>query len=285
MTTWADLKFERNYIDGAWVDADSGLTSEIKDPATRELLGHVPRCGTAETKRAIVAAAQAFPAWSRLTADTRAEHLLRLSSVILEEREPLAELLTREQGKPLAEARGEITMSAQYIRWFGEEARRVYGDVVPSPWPDRRILVTPHPVGVVGAITPWNFPSSMLARKIGPALAAGCTVVAKPAPQTPFSGLAWGWLAEQAGIPSGVLNIVTGDAEAIGLELTSNPTVSKITFTGSTRVGKLLLQQAASTVKRVSMELGGNAAFLVFDDANLDRAVEGAIAAKFRNSG
>lgn len=208
-----------------------------------------------------------------------------LSMALLDHQDALAELLTREQGKPLAEAKGEIATGAAYIQWFAEEARRIYGDTVPSPWADRRILVTKSPVGVVGAITPWNFPSSMLARKIGPALAAGCTVVAKPASVTPYSALAWGVLAEQVGIPAGVINILTGSAREIGGELTSNPLVRKITFTGSTDVGKLLLKQAAETVKKVSMELGGNAPFLIFDDADLDRAVAGAIAAKFRNAG
>jgi succinate-semialdehyde dehydrogenase/glutarate-semialdehyde dehydrogenase len=211
--------------------------------------------------------------------------LRRLAALLEENRDDLALILTREQGKPLAEARGEISMSAAYILWFAEEARRVYGEVVPSPWPDRRILVTKEPVGVVAAITPWNFPSSMIARKLGPALAAGCTIVIKPAPQTPLSGLAWGVLCERAGIPGGVVNILTGSATEIGPVLTQSPLIRKLTFTGSTRIGKLLLRQAAGTVKKVSMELGGNAPFIVFDDADLDKAVEGAVASKFRNTG
>ncbi|MCA1495093.1 aldehyde dehydrogenase family protein, partial [Ensifer sp. NBAIM29] len=235
--------------------------------------------------RAIEAAKVAFDSWSRTTAAHRGRLLRNMHDCILDHRDALAELLTREQGKPLAESRGEVGMSAAYILWFAEEARRVYGDIIPSPWPDRRITVTKEPVGVVGAITPWNFPSSMLARKIGPALAAGCTVVAKPASQTPYSALAYGVIAEMVGIPAGVINVVTGSARAIGGEFTGSSDVAKITFTGSTEVGKVLIRQCADTVKKVSMELGGNAPFLVFDDADLDQAVEGAIAAKFRNAG
>ena len=282
---WIDLRLQQNFVDGAWVDALSGKTSSVDDPATGELLGQVPNGGREDAARAIAAAKKGFPTWKALTAEQRAAYLRKLHGLILEHNEPLAELLTREQGKPLAEARAEIGMSAAYVLWAAEEARRVYGDVIPSPWADRRILVTREPVGVVAAITPWNFPSSMLARKIAPALAAGCTVVAKPAPDTPYSGIAWGWLAEQAGLPAGVLNVITGSAEEIGEQFTTHPDVAKITFTGSTRVGRILLQQAASTVKRTSMELGGNAPFLVFEDADLERAVEGAMAAKFRNSG
>lgn len=285
MASWSDFRRERNYIGGSWVEADSGDTLTVKDPASRETLGTVPKAGRAETRRAIEAAAAAFKEFATTTAAERARLLRNLSTAILDNQDALAELLTREQGKPLAEARGEVGMSAAYVLWFAEEARRIYGDTIPSPWANRRILVTKSPVGVVGAITPWNFPSSMLARKIGPALAAGCTVVAKPASQTPYSGLAWGVLAEQVGIPAGVVNIVTGSARDIGAELTGNPLVRKITFTGSTAVGKTLIRQAADTVKKVSMELGGNAPFIVFDDADLERAVEGAIAAKFRNTG
>lgn len=285
MASWSDFRRERNYIGGSWVEADSGDTLTVKDPASRETLGTVPKAGRAETRRAIEAAAAAFKQFATTTAAERARLLRNLSTAILDNQDALAELLTREQGKPLAEARGEVGMSAAYVLWFAEEARRIYGDTIPSPWANRRILVTKGPVGVVGAITPWNFPSSMLARKIGPALAAGCTVVAKPASQTPYSGLAWGVLAEQVGIPAGVVNIVTGSARDIGAELTGNPLVRKITFTGSTAVGKTLIRQAADTVKKVSMELGGNAPFIVFDDADLERAVEGAIAAKFRNTG
>ncbi len=279
------LKREGNLIGGQWVGAESGKTIEVVNPATGEAIGAVPNSGRAETRRAIAAAAEAFETFRKTTAQERAKWLRDLHDAILGHQDALAELLTLEQGKPLAEAKAEVGMSAAYVLWFAEEARRTYGDVVPSPWRDRKILVTKEPVGVVAAITPWNFPSSMLARKIGPALAAGCTVVAKPASQTPFSGLAWGALAEEAGIPPGVVNIVTGSAREIGLEMTENSLVRKITFTGSTEVGKLLLKQAAGTVKKVSMELGGNAPFLVFDDADLDRAVEGAMAAKYRNAG
>ncbi len=285
MASWQDFRREANLIGGDWVKADSGAVIEVTNPANGEVIGTVPASGRAETARAIGAASAAFQSFRRTTAAERAVMLRRLHDAIMDNQTALAELLTLEQGKPLAEAKGEVAGSAAYVLWFAEEARRVYGDTIPSPWADRRILVTKEPVGVVGAITPWNFPSSMLSRKIGPAIAAGCTVVAKPAELTPYSGLAWGYLAEQAGVPKGVVNIVTGDPVEIGAELTSNPLVRKITFTGSTAVGKLLIRQCADTVKKVSMELGGNAPFLVFDDADLDRAVSGAIAAKFRNSG
>ena len=280
-----ELKIEANFIAGKWVGADSGETFDVTNPATGEVIGTVPSCGADETNRAIDAAAEAFQSFKKTTPKERAEMLHRLHDLIMENQEALANLLSAEQGKPLFEARGEVGMSAAYVRWYAEEARRVYGDVVGSPWADRRILVTREPIGVVSCITPWNFPSSMLARKIGPAIAAGCTVVCKPAEATPYSGLVWGKLAEMAGIPSGVVNIVTGDPVAIGAELTSHEAVRKVTFTGSTRVGKIILQQCAESVKKCSMELGGNAPFLVFDDADVDRAVEGAIAAKFRNSG
>ena len=280
-----EFKREANLIGGAWVDADDGATIAVTDPATGDVIGTVPRCGRAETKRAIEAAANAFPDWSRRTAAERAEALRRLAALIEQNKEELAMLLTVEQGKPLAEARAEIASSAAYVLWFAEEARRIYGDTIPSPWPNRRILVIKQPVGVVAAITPWNFPSSMIARKLGPALATGCTMVIKPASQTPYSGLAWGALCEKAGIPPGVVNIVTGSAAEIGAELTENPLVRKITFTGSTATGKKLMEQASRTMKRVSMELGGNAPFLVFDDADLDAAVEGAIPSKYRNAG
>lgn len=280
-----DYKREANLIDGHWVSADSGATINVTDPATGEVIGTVPNMGRTETKRAIAAAAKALPAWKATTAKERAKLLHRLADLIEQEVEGLGTLLTVEQGKPLAEARGEVMFSAAYVRWFAEEAQRVYGDVIPSPWPGRKILVTREPVGVVAAITPWNFPSSMISRKIGPALAVGCTVVVKPAELTPYSGLAWGALAEKAGIPPGVVNIVTGTPADIGAEMTSNPQVRKISFTGSTAVGKLLLAQSAATVKRVSMELGGNAPFIVFDDADIARAVEGAMIAKYRNSG
>ncbi len=280
-----EFKREANLIGGEWVGADGGKVLEVNDPATGEVIGTVPMSGRAETRRAIEAAAAAFPGWSAKLAAERAEALRKLAALIEQNKEELAMLLTIEQGKSLTESRGEVGMSAAYVLWFAEEARRIYGDTIPSPWQGRRILTIKQPVGVVAAITPWNFPSSMIARKLGPALATGCTMVIKPASQTPFSGLAWGVLAEKAGIPPGVVNIVTGKASEIGAELTSNPTVRKITFTGSTETGKKLVEQAAKTMKRVSMELGGNAPFLVFDDADLDAAVEGAIASKYRNSG
>ncbi|MFZ1814666.1 MAG: NAD-dependent succinate-semialdehyde dehydrogenase [Rhizobiaceae bacterium] len=279
------FKREANLIGGQWVQADSGETLKVNNPATGEIIGTVPRSGKAETARAIAAAAKAFETFRKTSALDRSKMLRRLHDVILENQEALARLLSMEQGKSLFESRGEVGMSAAYVLWFAEEARRTYGDIVPSPWADRRILVTKEPVGVIAAITPWNFPSSMLARKIGPAIAAGCTCVVKPASQTPYSGLAWGVLCEMAGIPEGVVNIVTGSAAEIGGEITRNPTVRKITFTGSTPVGKQLLKAAAGTVKKVSMELGGNAPFIVFNDADLERAVQGAMAAKYRNSG
>jgi len=276
---------EANLIGGEWVKADSGQSIDVFDPATRRKIGVVPKSGRSETKRAIEAAAKAFDSWKRTSALERSKLMRTLHDVIMANQNALAELLTLEQGKPLAEAKGEVAMSAAYVLWFAEEGRRTYGDIVPSPWADRKILVTKEPVGVIAAITPWNFPSSMLARKIGPALAAGCTAVVKPATATPYSGLAWGLLCEEAGIPKGVVNIVTGASSAIGDEICANPLVRKITFTGSTEVGKVLLRKAADGVKKVSMELGGNAPFIVFDDADIDRAVEGAIAAKYRNSG
>lgn len=276
---------QANFIDGAWVNADSGQTIDVVNPASGQTIGTVPKAGTAETRRAIEAAEAAFHSWKKTSADHRAKLLRKLHDAIMDNQDALAELLVMEQGKSFAEAKGEVGMSAAYILWYAEEGRRVYGDVVPSPWADRRILVTKEPVGVIGAITPWNFPSSMLARKLGPALASGCTAVAKPASQTPYSGLAWGVLCEEVGFPKGVVNIVTGAASEIGEELCQNPLVRKITFTGSTEVGKTLIEKTAGTVKKVSMELGGNAPFLVFDDADIDRAVEGAIAAKYRNSG
>jgi succinate-semialdehyde dehydrogenase/glutarate-semialdehyde dehydrogenase len=276
---------QANYINGEWVQADSGATISVINPATGLEIGVVPRGGQAETRRAIEAAHVAFQTWRKTTVLERHALLRRLHDAILDNHDMLAELLTTEQGKSRAESKGEVASSAAYVLWFAEEARRMYGEVVPSPWGDRRIIVTREPTGVVGAITPWNFPSSMLARKIGPALAAGCTVVVKPASQTPFSGIAWAALCEEVGFPKGVVNVVTGSAAAIGDELTSNPLVAKITFTGSTDVGKQLLAKAATTVKKVSMELGGNAPFIVFDDADIDRAVEGAMMSKYRNSG
>ncbi len=276
---------QANLIDGDWVQADSGATIDVTNPATTLKIGTVPKSGKAETRRAIEAAQKAFESWRKTTAVERSKMLRKLHDLILENQDALAELLTMEQGKSLAEAKGEVGISAAYVLWFAEEGRRTYGDTVPSPWAERRILVTKEPVGVVAAITPWNFPSSMLARKIGPALAAGCTVVVKPASQTPYSGLAWGALCEEAGFPKGVINIVTGSASEIGDEICANPLVRKLTFTGSTEVGKVLMEKCAATVKKVSMELGGNAPFLVFDDADLDKAIEGAMVAKFRNSG
>jgi len=285
MATQNEFLREAAYVDGEWIKSDNGKTHDVTNPATGEVLGTVPDCGKAETARAIAAADKAFPAWRARTAKERAKILHKLADLIEANSEALGTLLTIEQGKSLAEAKGEVVFSAAYVRWFAEEAQRIYGDVIPSPWPGRRILVTKEPVGVVGAITPWNFPSSMIARKLGPALAAGCTIVIKPAAQTPYSGLAWGLLAEKAGIPAGVVNVLTGSASAIGGELTSNPLVRKITFTGSTPIGKLLVEQSAKTLKKVSMELGGNAPFIVFDDADVDRAIEGALIAKYRNSG
>ncbi len=279
------FKKEANFIAGEWVQADSGKTFEVTNPATGEVIGTVPECGKDEATRAIKAAEEAFKTFGKTTAKERSEMLHKLHDLILENQEALAHLLSEEQGKPLFEARGEVGMSAAYIRWYAAESRRVYGDVIPSPWKDRRILVTREPIGVVSCITPWNFPSSMLARKIGPAIAAGCTVVCKPAEATPYSGLAWGVLAEMAGVPTGVVNILTGDPAEIGEELTTHPAVRKVTFTGSTRVGKIILEQCSRTVKKCSMELGGNAPFIVFDDADVESAVEGAIAAKYRNSG
>jgi len=273
------------YVDGAWTPADGGKTFPVTNPATGESLGAVPDMGAAETRRAIEAAQAAFPGWRAKTGKERAAILRRWNDLILANLEDLALLLTTEQGKPLAEAKGEITIGAAYVEWFAEEAKRVYGDTIPTPWGDKRIVVVKQPVGVCGAITPWNFPHSMITRKVAPGLAAGCTIVLKPAEQTPYSALALAELAERAGFPRGVLNIVTGDAPAIGGELCANPAVRKMSFTGSTEVGRLLMRQSADTVKKLSLELGGNAPFIVFDDADLDAAVEGAMISKYRNSG
>ena len=273
------------YIDGAWVDADKGETIDVTNPADNGKLGTVPKMGASETRRAIEAANAAFPAWRTKTAKERATILRRLFDLMLANQDDLAALMTAEQGKPLTEAKGEVAYSASFIEWFAEEGKRVYGDTIPGHQADKRIVVTKEPIGVVGAITPWNFPSAMITRKAGPALAAGCTVVLKPATATPYSALALAELAERAGVPKGVFNVVTGSASAIGGELTGNPIVRKITFTGSTEIGKVLLEQCAATVKKASMELGGNAPFIVFDDADLDKAVEGAIASKYRNAG
>ena len=273
------------YIDGAWVEAQSGSAIDVDNPATGEVVGIVPKLGAAETRSAVAAAARAFPAWRSKTAKERAAVMRRWFDLMMANQEDLARLMTIEQGKPLAESRGEVAYAASFLEWFGEEAKRVYGDTIPSPMRDRRIVVIKQPVGVVACITPWNFPLAMITRKAGPAIAAGCTVVLKPASQTPFSALALAELAERAGVPKGVLNIITGPAEAIGGELTSNPDVRKLSFTGSTAIGKLLMAQCATTVKKISLELGGNAPFIVFDDADLDAAVEGAMASKYRNTG
>ena len=282
----ADLFRQANYVAGQWVQADSGKTLSVRNPASGEVIGTVPAMGQAETRRAVEAANAAWPAWRAMLAKDRAVILHKLAKLMHENADDLAAIMTAEQGKPLAEAKGEVVYSASFIEWFADEGRRVYGETIPQNAKGRRISVTKEPIGVFAAITPWNFPSAMLGRKIGPALAAGCTVVCKPALQTPYSALAIAVLAERAGLPPGVLNIVTGrDAAAIGGEMTANPKVRKLSFTGSTSVGKRLMAQCAEGMKRVSLELGGNAPFIVFDDADLDAAVEGAIASKFRNTG
>jgi succinate-semialdehyde dehydrogenase/glutarate-semialdehyde dehydrogenase len=273
------------YINGKWVDADSGKTIEVNNPATGEILGTVPSLGAAETRRAIEAANAAWPAWRKKTAKERANILRKWFNLMMENQDDLGMLMTAEQGKPLAEAKGEIAYGASFVEWFAEEAKRVYGDTIPQHQADKRIVVIKEPIGVVAAITPWNFPNAMITRKCAPALAAGCPVVIKPASQTPFSATALAELAHRAGIPAGVLNVVTGSATAIGGEMTANPIVRKLSFTGSTEIGKLLMQQCAGTVKKVSLELGGNAPFIVFNDADLEAAVEGAIASKYRHPG
>ena len=273
------------FIDGQWTAPSGGASIPVDNPATGEIIGSVPKLGRADTARAINAAAAAFPTWRALTAKDRAGLLRRWFDLIMAHQEDLALLMTLEQGKPLAESRGEVAYGAAFIDWFAEEGRRTYGDVIPSHARDKRIVVLKEPIGVVGCITPWNFPVAMITRKVGPALAAGCTVVVKPASQTPFSALALAALAERAGLPAGVLNVVTGSAAEIGGELTSNPLVRKISFTGSTEVGRTLMAQCATTIKKVSLELGGNAPFLVFDDADLDAAVDGAMLSKYRNAG
>ena len=275
----------RAYIDGRWADADSGETLPVLNPATGDTVARIARCGAAETRRAIAAAEKAQVEWRKRSAKDRAAVLRNWFNLMMENQEDLAQILTAEQGKPLAEARGEIAYGASYIEWFAEEAKRIYGDTIPQPSDDKRIVVIKQPVGVVACITPWNFPNAMLARKIAPALASGCTVVCKPANETPLSAFAFAELAERAGVPAGVINIVAGVTREIGAELTGNPVVRKLTFTGSTEVGKLLMEQCAGTVKRTSMELGGNAPFIVFDDADLEEAVRGAIICKFRNAG
>src|SRR5271170_3761926 len=277
---------ESCFIDGGWASADNGGSIEVRNPATAATLGTIPNMGAAECRRAIAAAAAALPAWGARTAKDRALILRRWFDLVLQHQEDLAVLMTAEQGKPLAEAKGEIAYAAAFIEWFAEEGKRLYGDVIPGHQSDKRLLVLRQPVGVVAAITPWNFPLAMITRKAGPALAAGCTFVCKPASQTPLSALAAAALAARAGVPAGVLNVVTGvDAAGIGGELTSNPIVRKVTFTGSTAVGKKLMAQCAGTVKKLTMELGGNAPFIVFEDADLDAAVAGAIASKYRNTG
>jgi succinate-semialdehyde dehydrogenase/glutarate-semialdehyde dehydrogenase len=282
-----DMKLFRQqaYIDGQWVDAEGKKTIAVTDPATGEKLGTVPNMGADETRRAVVAANKAWPDWRAKTGKERAAIMRRWYNLMMESQEDLARLMTLEQGKPIAESRGEIAYGGGFVEWFAEEAKRVYGDIIPEHAPGRRIIVTKEPIGVVAAITPWNFPNAMITRKCAPALAVGCTVVIKPASATPYSALALAELAERAGFPKGVINIVTGGAGAIGGELTSNPLVRKLSFTGSTEIGKVLMRQCASTVKKVSLELGGNAPFIVFDDAHLDDAVQGAIASKFRNTG
>ena len=273
------------FVGGKWIKSISGETIDVDNPATQSLIGNVPKCGSSETETAINAANDAFQDWKNKTAKERSIILKKWHDLILENIEDLAHIMTVEQGKPLAESKGEILMGTTYIEFYAEEAKRVYGDIIPDPLPDRRIVVIKQPVGVVGAITPWNFPSTMITRKCAPALGVGCPVVIKPASQTPFSALALAVLAEQAGFPKGVFNVITGSANEIGKELTQNPIVKKISFTGSTEVGKILLKQSSSTVKKVSMELGGHAPFIVFDDANIDEAVTGAITSKFRNTG
>jgi succinate-semialdehyde dehydrogenase/glutarate-semialdehyde dehydrogenase len=273
------------FIAGQWCDADGGATINVTNPATGESLGSVPKMGAVETRRAIDAANAAWPEWRKKPAKARAAILRKWNDLILANADDLAALMTAEQGKPLAESKGEIAYAASFIEWFGEEAKRIAGETLASPWPDKRIVVTREPIGVSAAITPWNFPAAMITRKAGPALAAGCPMVVKPAELTPFSALALAVLAERAGVPAGVFSVITGASREIGGEMTSNPIVRKLSFTGSTAVGRLLMEQCAPTIKKLSLELGGNAPFIVFDDADLDAAVEGAIASKYRNAG
>jgi succinate-semialdehyde dehydrogenase / glutarate-semialdehyde dehydrogenase len=281
----SELFRQQAYIAGRWCEADNGTSFRVINPATGEVLAQVPDMGAAETRRAIEAAKAAWPEWRRKPARERAGLLRKWHDLMMTNLDDLATLMTAEQGKPLAESKGEISYAASFIEWFAEEGKRVYGDTIPSPWNDRRLVVVKEPVGVCCAITPWNFPAAMITRKAGPALAAGCTMVAKPAESTPLSAFALAVLAERAGIPAGVFNVLTGDPKSIGGEMTSNPDVRKITFTGSTEVGRLLMRQSADTIKKISLELGGNAPLIVFDDADLDAAVEGAIISKFRNTG
>ncbi|MBI1392521.1 MAG: succinate-semialdehyde dehydrogenase [Alphaproteobacteria bacterium] len=272
------------YVDGAWIDGGND-TIAVNNPATGEIIGTVPKFGREETRKAIAAAERAFREWRHVSAEERGNACRRIHDALMDNQTELGRILTTEMGKPLAEANGEVAYAARFFKWFGEEARRLYGDVIPSPFGDKRIIVTKEPVGVVGSITPWNFPTAMIARKAAAAIAAGCPIVCKPASQTPFSALAYGVVAEEVGLPKGLLNVVTGSASAIADEFCENPAVRKITFTGSTPVGKGLAAKASAHMKRISMELGGNAPFIVFDDADLDRAVDGAIACKYRNSG
>jgi succinate-semialdehyde dehydrogenase/glutarate-semialdehyde dehydrogenase len=273
------------FINGQWMDAASGETIDVTNPATGEVLGTIPKMGAEETKQAIDAANAAWPAWRAKTAKERAVILRKWFELMMANQDDLGMLMTAEQGKPLAEAKGEVGYAASFIEWFAEEGKRIYGDTIPQHGADKRIVVTKEPVGVVAAITPWNFPAAMITRKAGPALAAGCPIVIKPATETPFSALAMAELADRAGVPAGIINVITGASRDIGGELTGNPIVRKLTFTGSTEVGKILLKQCADTVKKVSMELGGNAPFIVFDDADVDAAVQGAMASKYRNTG
>jgi succinate-semialdehyde dehydrogenase/glutarate-semialdehyde dehydrogenase len=281
----AALFREQVYINGAWQDAEDGSTVDVTNPATGAVLGTVPNCGAKETRKAIQAANKAWPKWRAMTAKQRGVILRKWYELVIENQADLARLMTAEQGKPLAEAMGEIVYAASFLEWFGEEGKRLYGDHIPTHNPDRRTIVIKEPVGVAACITPWNFPAAMITRKAGPALAAGCPMIIKPAPDTPLSALALCELAERAGVPKGILSVVTGNAVAIGGELTSSPIVRKLSFTGSTGVGKLLMKQSADTMKKLSLELGGNAPFIVFEDANLDDAVAGAIMCKFRNTG
>ena len=276
---------QQAYLAGAWCDADSGATFAVSNPATGEQIGTIPDMGAAETRRAIAAANAAWPAWRKKSAKERAVILRKWNDLILENAADLALLMTTEQGKPLEESKGEVVYGASFIEWFAEEGKRVAGETLASPWPDRRLVVTREPIGVCAAITPWNFPIAMITRKVGPALAAGCPIVLKPAESTPYSALALAVLAERAGVPAGVFSVVTGTPRAIGAEMTANPTVRKLSFTGSTAVGRLLMEQCAPTIKKLSLELGGNAPFIVFDDADLDAAVQGALASKYRNAG
>jgi succinate-semialdehyde dehydrogenase/glutarate-semialdehyde dehydrogenase len=275
----------KGFIAGSWQDADNGATFEVRNPATGRVLAQVPLMGAAETRRAIEAANTAWAGWRAQTAKARAAVLRKWYELMLAHADDLAAIMTAEQGKPLAEAKGEIQYAASFLEWFAEEGKRVYGDTIPSPASDRRIVVVKEPIGVCAAITPWNFPAAMITRKVGPALAAGCPMVVKPAEATPLSALALAWLAERAGVPAGIFSVVTGDPKAIGAEMTGNALVRKLSFTGSTGVGRLLMSQCAPTVKKLSLELGGNAPFIVFEDADLDAAVAGAIASKYRNSG